>query len=214
MKLRGGFQTLRGEYRFQDYRLKIVDGELVFPEAPEPDPQLKIVCQKDVKDAIIQVYVTGPLKQPKLVMSSIPSMNQVDILSYLLFDRPAGDLSSKESFQLQDKAASWMGSQTSALLKRVLGTHPFTPDTIEYRKEHRHLQGGYGSGNRTDTTVVAVGKHITPDLYINFEKGVTGEEGDQVAVEYRVNRHLSVQTNFGGTQQSGIDVFWRYDFGK
>jgi autotransporter translocation and assembly factor TamB len=62
--------------------------------------------------------------------------------------------------------------------------------------------------------VVAIGKHLTPDLYVNFEKGVTGEEGNQVNVEYRLNRHLSIQTEFGGTQQSGIDVFWRYDFGK
>ena len=214
VKLRGGLQTLRGEYRFQEYKLKIVDGELVFPEAPEPDPHLKIVCQKEVKDAIIQVHVTGPLKQPKLVMSSIPSMNQVDILSYLVFDRPAGDLSSKESFQLQDKAASWMGTQTSTLLKRVLGDTPFVPDTIEYRKSTSTSRVTSGSGNRTDTNVVAIGKHITPDLYVNFEKGVTGEEGDQVAVEYRINRHLSVQTEFGGTQQSGIDVFLRYDFGK
>lgn len=214
VKLRGGFQTLRGEYKFQDYKLTIVDGEVIFPEGPEPDPQLKIVCQKDIKDAIIKVHVTGPLKQPKLIMSSIPAMNQVDILSYLVFDRPAGDLSSKESFQLQDKAASWMGGQASLLLKQVLGDTLLTPDTIEYRKSSNYSRVTSGSGTRNDATVVAIGKHITPDLYVNFEKGVTGEEGDQVAVEYRFNRHLSVQTQFGGTQQSGIDVFWRYDFGK
>jgi len=214
VKLRGGFQTLRGEYRLQDYKLKIVDGEVIFPEGPEPDPQLKIVCQKEVRDAIIQVQVTGPLKQPKLIMSSIPAMNQVDILSYLVFDRPAGDLSSQESLQLQDKAASWMGTQTSILLKQVLGDRLFTPDTIEYRKSSSSSRLTSSSQSRTDSTVVAIGKHITPDLYVNFEKGVTGEEGDQITVEYRVNRHLSVQTEFAGTDQSGIDVFWRYDFGK
>jgi translocation and assembly module TamB len=212
LKLRGGFQTLRGEYRFQDYKLKIIDGELIFPESPQPDPQLKIVCQKDVKDAIIQVQVTGPLKQPKLVMSSMPSMNQVDILSYLLFDRPAGDLSSKESFQLQDKAASWMGSQTSQLLKRVFGDTPFTPDTIEYRKGLS--KNVSSSGSKTEVGIVSIGKNVTPDLYVNFEKSVTGEEGSQVDVEYRLNRYLSIQTQFGGTNQSGIDVFWRYDFGN
>jgi translocation and assembly module TamB len=212
LKLRGGFQTLRGEYRFQDYKLKIVDGELIFPESPQPDPQLKIVCQKDVKDAIIQVQVTGPLKQPKLVMSSMPSMNQVDILSYLLFDRPAGDLSSKETFQLQDKATSWLGSQTSQLLKRVLGNTPFTPDTIEYRKGLSKTVGS--SGTKSEVGVVSIGKYVTPDLYVNFEKSVTGEEGNEVDVEYKVNRHLSIQTQFGGTNQSGIDIFWRYDFGN
>jgi autotransporter translocation and assembly factor TamB len=212
VKLRGGFQTLRGEYKFQDYRLKIVEGELIFPEALQPEPHLRIVCQKDVKDVIIQAHVTGPLKQPKLVLSSIPSMNQVDILSYLLFDRAAGDLSSKESFQLQDRAASWLGSQTSQLLKKVIGNTLLTPDTIEYRKSTIKATGT--TGNKSDVGVVAIGKYITPDLYVNFEKGVTGEEGNQVNVEYRLNRHFSIQTEFGGTQQSGIDLFWRYDFGK
>jgi hypothetical protein len=212
VRFHGGFQTLRGEYKFQDYRMKIVEGELIFPEAPQPEPQLRIVCQKDVKDAIIQTLVTGPLKQPKLVFSSIPSMNQVDILSYLLFDRPAGDLSSNESFQLQDKAASWLGSQTSQLLKRVIGNTLLTPDTIEYRKSSSKSLGSYG--NRSEVGIVSIGKYVTPDLYVSFEKEVTGEEGNQVNVEYRLNRHLSIQTEFGGTQQSGIDVFWRYDFGK
>jgi autotransporter translocation and assembly factor TamB len=191
-----------------------VEGELIFPEAPRPEPQLKIVCQKDLKDAIIQAHVTGPLKQPKLVLSSIPSMNQVDILSYLLFDQPAGDLSSKENSQLQDRAASWLGSQTSVLLKRVLGDTPFAPDTLEYRKSTTVSRSIGSTGNKTDASVVAIGKHLTPDLYVNFEKGVTGEEGNQVVVEYRMNRNLSIQTNFGGTNQSGIDFFWRYDFGK
>jgi autotransporter translocation and assembly factor TamB len=212
LRLRGGFQTLRGEYRFQDYKLKIVDGELIFPDSPQPDPQLKIVCQKDVKDAIIQVQVTGPLKKPKLVMSSMPSMNQVDILSYLLFDRPAGDLSSRESFQLQDKAASWLGSQTSQLLKRVLGNTLLTPDTIEYRKGLSKTPGS--SGTKAEVGVVSIGKYVTPDLYVNFEKSVIGEEGNEVDVEYRLNRNLSIQTQFGGTTQSGIDIFWRYDFGN
>ena len=212
VKLHGGFQTLRGEYNFQDYRMKIAEGELIFPEAPQPEPQLRIICQKDVKDAIIRAHITGPLKSPKLVLSSIPSMNQVDILSYLVFDRPAGDLSSKESFQLQDKAASWLGSQTSQLLKKVLGNTILTPDTIEYRKGSSRPFGS--TANRSEVGVVAIGKHITPDLYVNFEKGVTGEEGNQVNVEYRLDRHFSIQTEFGGTQQSGIDLFWRYDFGK
>jgi hypothetical protein len=212
VKLHGGFQTLRGEYKFQEYKMKIVEGELIFPEAPQPEPHLRIVCQKDVKDVIIQAHVTGPLKQPKLVLSSIPSMNQVDILSYLLFDRAAGDLSSKESVQLQDRAASWLGSQTSQLLKKVIGNTLLTPDTIEYRKTTTKTTGSTGS--KTEVGVVAIGKYITPDLYVNFEKGVTGEEGNQVNVEYRLNRHFSIQTEFGGTQQSGIDLFWRYDFGK
>jgi len=49
---------------------------------------------------------------------------------------------------------------------------------------------------------------------VNYGRGVLGEDGNQVQIEYRFNRHLSVQTEIGGTQQSGVDFFWRHDFGK
>lgn len=208
----GAFQTIRGEYAFQNYKLNIVEGEMVFPGSLDQEPLLNIVCQKDVKEALIKLQVSGPLKQPKLTLSSIPSMNRVDILSYLLFDRPAGDLSSRESFQLQDRAISLVGSEASRVLKEVLGDTPITPDTLQYRTTASRNFGG--TANTTERKVVAVGKRITPDLYVHFEKEVTGEENNQVKVEYRINRNLSIQTEFGGTEQSGVDIFWRYDFGN
>lgn len=211
LRFYGRLQTLRGEYTVQNRKLKITEGELVFPGSLEPEPQLKILSQKDTRDALIEVRVTGPLKQPKLSLSSIPSMNQVDILSYLIFDRAAGDLSSRESFQLQDRAASWLGSEASRALKEVFGESPLTPDTLRYRTTTGRPVGSTGAGS--ERGVVEVGKYITPDLYVHFEKGVTGEEGNELKVEYRVNRNLSIQTQFGGTEQSGVDVFWRYEFG-
>jgi hypothetical protein len=55
---------------------------------------------------------------------------------------------------------------------------------------------------------------------------LSSAQGDQVQMEYRINRHLSIQSQFGLNQprsvqtqlpernQSGIDVLWRYDFGE
>lgn len=204
VKLFGSFHTLRGTYNLQGNQLKVVEGELIFRGTPQPDPILKIVCQKQVKDVIIQVQVTGPVSQPKLALSSVPSMNRVDILSYLLFGHPALELNSKERFQLQDRAASWIGSQTSHVLKDVLGDKPWTPDTLHYRS----------SDDKKEGAVVEIGKYVTPDLYVTYGKGVRGETENQVQVEYRLNRRLSIQTQVGGADGSGVDVFWRHDFGN
>ncbi len=204
VRLLGSFYALRGTYNFQGNQLKVVEGELIFRGSPEPDPVLKIICQKQVKDVTVQVQVTGPVSQPKLALSSVPSMNQVDVLSYLLFGHPAGELNTKQQFQLQDRAASWIGSQTSHVLKDVFGNNPWTPDTLHYRS----------SDDRKEGAVVEIGKYVTPDLYVTYGKGIRGETENQVQVEYRLNRHLSVQTQVGGAEQSGVDVFWRYDFGK
>jgi translocation and assembly module TamB len=211
-KFVGGFQTIRGTYTFQAMQLDIIEGEIVFLGSSHPDPNLKIVCQKQVRDVTVQVQVTGPLSQPKLVLSSIPTMNQVDVLSYLLFGHPATELGAKESSQLQNSAASWLGSQTSNVLKGMFGKSKFAPDSLSYR----------GSTSKTDRTtgtttqggVIEIGKHITPDLTVTYGQGVMGENENEVEVEYRFNRHLSVQTQVGNGEQSGLDFFWRYDFGK
>ncbi|ABK16527.1 translocation/assembly module TamB domain-containing protein [Syntrophobacter fumaroxidans] len=217
VRLVGGLQTTRGTYTFQDKELKIVQGEVVFLGTPKPDPALRILCEKQVKDVIVQVHVTGPISQPKLVLASIPTMNRVDILSYLLFDHPAGDLSSGQKFQLRDRAASWLGSGASAALKKAFGESRFAPDTLRYRSStgKNELSGSSASSSgKGEGGVVEIGKQITPDLYVNYGRGVLGEDGNQVQIEYRFNRHLSVQTEIGGTRQSGVDFFWRHDFGK
>jgi autotransporter translocation and assembly factor TamB len=205
LRLYGGLQALRGSYTFQGNKLTIVDGELAFFGSPQPDPILKIVCQKEVKDVTIRANVNGPLSQPKFTLSSVPAMNQVDVLSYLLFGHPAGDLNSKQTSQLQNGAASWLGSQTSRVLKSVFGNTVLTPDTFQYHN---------GGDKKGDGAVIEIGKYVTPDLYVTYEKGVNGEKENQVQLEYRLNRHLSVQTQVGGADRSGVDVFWRYDFGK
>jgi autotransporter translocation and assembly factor TamB len=219
IRLGGELQALRGTYSFQGKELKIVDGTLIFTGTPEPDPQLRIVCQKQVKDIILQALVSGPLSHPKLALSSVPAMNQVDILSYFMFDHPAGDLSTNEKSQFQDRAAAWLGSQTSGMIKSVFGNSPLAPDAVGYRSTNGKNEHGFTNNptpvtNSKDTGIVEVGKYITPDLFVKYGRSVTGEQGNEVQLEYRVNQHISVQTQVGGADQSGVDIFWRHDFGK
>ncbi len=220
IRLAGELQALRGVYSFQGKEMKIVEGSLVFTGTPEPDPQLRMLCQKQVKDVTLQAMVSGPLSRPKLALSSMPAMNQVDILSYLMFDHPALDLNKSQSFQLQDRAASWLGTETSNIIKSVFGNNPLAPDTLGYRSATggRTDQGFSNNaaitGATKETGIVEIGKHITPDLSVTYGRGIKGEKGNEVQIEYRVNRHMSIQTQVGGAEQSGVDIFWRHDFGK
>ena len=221
IRLAGELQALRGTYTFQGKELKIVEGSLVFTGTPQPDPQLRIVCQKQVRDITLQAIVSGPLSKPKLAMSSMPAMNQVDIVSYFMFEHAAGDLNATEKVQMQDKAASWFGSETSGIIKRVFGDSPLAPDAVRYRTYTGKAENGFTYNPNPVTTstgkesgIVEIGKQVTPDLYVTYGRGVKGDQNNEVQIEYRVNRHLSVQTQVGGADQSGVDIFWRHDFGK
>lgn len=197
----GDFQALRGTYTFQDTRMNIVEGELMFRGGPRPD--LRVLGQKESGDATIQALVSGPLLHPKLALSSIPAMDQVDILSYLFFGRPATKLNSRENVALHERAAFWFGSDASDVMKKVLGYTPINPDVVRLRASDDGASG-----------VVEVGKYLTPDLYVTYEKELEKDMNDQVRLEYRLSRSVSVQSQFGGEKQSGVDVFWQYDFGE
>ena len=64
-----------------------------------------------------------------------------------------------------------------------------------------------------ETGIVEIGKDITPDLNVVYGREVKGTEGNEVQLEYRVTRGLSLRTQVGA-EQSGADIFWRHDFGK
>lgn len=216
--LAGELQALRGAYNFQGKELKIVEGSLVFPGTPDADPRLRILCRKDIRDVTVQALISGPVDHPKMVLSSIPVMNQVDILSYFMFDRPAGDLSVSQSSQLQSGAASWIGSEGSDMIKSVLGKSVVSPDAIGYRSytgknDHRFSYDEIQTAIGKETGIVEIGKDITPDLHVVYGREVKGTEGNEVQLEYRVNRGLSLRTQVGA-EQSGADIFWSHDFGK
>ena len=180
--------------------MELAEGSLIFRGLPRPDPILNVVCEKELKDVQITATLTGPLSKPVLTLSSTPSMDRVDIISYLLYGRPADALSTQQVAGLQDRGMQLMGPGTTLMLRNLLGDLPLQPDVLEFK--------GTANGN-----VVEIGKYITPELFVTVRKGIGGEEEDLLKAEYRLNRHISVESSLGNENESGVDVFFRYDFG-
>ncbi len=216
----GELHALRGVYSFHGKALKIVDGSVIFPGVDHVQPQLRIVCRKDIRDVTVQALVSGPFKHPKLTLSSIPAMNQVDIVSYFMFGSPAGDLSSAQSSQLQNGAAALLSSEGANIVQSVFGKSIITPDSINYRSfsdDYTHMfsfdQNQANVGKQTG--IVEIGKNVTPNLHVVYGREVEGVQGsgNEVQVEYRLNKSFSFNSQVGG-EQTGVDVFWRHDFGR
>ncbi|HYA42583.1 MAG TPA: translocation/assembly module TamB domain-containing protein [Syntrophobacteraceae bacterium] len=216
--LAGELQAIGGAYNFQGKELKIAEGSLVFPGIAHADPELRMICRKDIRDVTVQALISGPVGHPRAALSSIPAMNQVDILSYFMFGRPAGDLSAKQSSQLQSGATSWLGSESSDMVKNLLGTSVIAPDVFSYRsyigiRDNRFSFDVNPALTGKETGVLEMGKEITPDLHVIYGREVKGTTGNEVQVEYRLNKSVSLRTQVGA-EQSGVDIFWRRDFGK
>lgn len=201
LKLEGKIEHRKGWYEFNEAKIEISEGYALFKG--DPDPDLFLVATKRLKDVEITVNVLGKGSEPEVIMSSNPPLDKIDMVSYLLFNRPATSLTGREGLALQTQVAAFLGSQASRILKKSLGDTPFTPDVIQMRESD--------SGQ---SSVIEIGKYLTPDFYVTYEKDLRSSSGDNVKIEYRLNRHFSVQTQLGGQNQSGIDLFWRYDFGR
>ncbi|MCX7822533.1 MAG: translocation/assembly module TamB domain-containing protein [Syntrophobacterales bacterium] len=199
IRLEGKIEHLRGWYQFNEAKIEISEGYALFKG--DPDPDLFLVGVKKVRDIEITLHLLGKGSEPQLLMSSDPPLDKVDIVSYLIFNRPATTLTGREGLALQTQVAAFIGSQTSRILKKAIGDTPFTPDVIQMRESD--------SGQ---SSVIEIGKYITPDFYVTYEKDLRSGGSDSVKMEYRLNRHFSIQTQIGN--QNGADLFWRYDFGK
>lgn len=201
IQLLGTLETSKGEYAFQGVRLKIVEGELTFRGDTPPDPFLSLTCHKNVHDYSITASLSGQLSRPTLVFSSSPEMDQVDIVSLLLYGRPARELSHSQARDIQDRGLQFVWGDTTPVVKSLLGGTPLSPDAVDIK----------GTENGS---VLEIGKYLTPELYVTYQKALEGDDKDELRAEYRVNRYLSIESQVGREDRAGVDVFFRYDFGN
>lgn len=201
IQLHGTLWTSKGEYAFQGVRMRVVEGELTFRGETPPDPFLSLTCQKDLRDVSVTASLTGQLSRPTLVFSSSPEMDQVDIVSVLLYGRPAKELNARQTQDLRERGVQFVWGGTTPMVKSLLGDMPLSPDAVDIK----------GSENGS---VLEIGKYLTPELYVTYQKSLEGDEKDELRAEYRVNRFLSVESQVGREDRAGVDVFFRYDFGQ
>ena len=85
--------TIRGSYDFQGRRFEILrDGSIRFNGLDDLDPALDIRARRIIQAVEARVNVRGTLKQPEIVLTSVPPLEQADILSLIVFNQPINQL--------------------------------------------------------------------------------------------------------------------------
>ena len=217
VRLYGSLNSLRGQYEFQNKSFRIERGEIQFQGRPEIDPDLYIlgkVRQRLVsgENAMISVIVGGTLLHPQITLESDldHSMPEVDILSYLVFGRPAQDMTAFLSGQegegpsLEAQAAGLVLGVAANRLKQTIGRQ-LNLDVVE-------IDMGGGSITR-----VRVGKYIGPRLFVSYAQGISTMERE-LAVEYELLPQLTLeaQQQVGGEEQQRdrheVGLFWKREW--
>jgi autotransporter translocation and assembly factor TamB len=199
--INGELNTVRGFYEFKQKTFRIERGKIQFIGLPEPDPLLDIQAAYNVDEVAIYLVVGGSLSKMTLSFNSNPSMDETDIMAYLMFGKPVNKLGRSESNQYQQMALSFFGSGVTGKLKQVLG-EKFSLDVIALERTGT----GFGAGT------LSLGKYVTPRIFMTY-KHVTGlESKNQVEAEYEINERFSIESTVGDNTSTGADFFWRYEY--
>ena len=200
--LQGNIVSSEGYYTAFGKLFRIESGTLSFAGGTG-NPDLDIRAHHRVNEVDIHVNVAGDVGEPEFSLSSTPPLEEVDIVSHLVF----GSSSNK----LQDRQRAFAGKFATALaaggISEIISSE-IGLDLLSIREGERGLEDG----------TLEVGSYVTRDVFVAYERSPSVKALDPVnqmqnklKLEWRVNRMFSVESQLGG-ENSGADFFYNLNF--
>ena len=204
VRISGTITTVRGTYETLGKLFRIQEGTVNFTGAEKINPLLDITALYRVSGVQIYVNISGTAEKPVLKLTSDPDMTETDIISYIVFGAPSDQIGSGDRASIQGVATGVAGGIAAAQLEKLLGSK-LSLDVISV-----------GGGTRGPQ--VEVGKYLTQDLYIAYERDTTESLVDsttitenRVLLEYTIFKNVTINGDVGG-ENPGVDVFYNFNY--
>ncbi|HET6891244.1 MAG TPA: translocation/assembly module TamB domain-containing protein, partial [Pyrinomonadaceae bacterium] len=183
----GRITASSGTLNFRNDRYEVTRLLIDLPARRNADPIINIQGESQIRGYRVTANLTGPLSQPRAVVSSEPALPQADVIALITTGQLAsGDTSSSVLSQ------SGLGTATSLLTDALINA-PAQRATSKLfgltRFEINPVIGG-----RTGSTPAArltLGRRINKNLSVTYSTNVASDPNQILAVEYRVSDRLS-----------------------
>lgn len=214
--LTGELRTDRGSYAFQGRRFAIDrDGTIRFT-GNTAAPLISVSASRVVAGVNIRVALTGSTAAPELELSSVPGLEQTDIISLLLFNAPANELVSEQRDALAIQAAAlssgFIVNPAVSAIGRAIG--------LEF------LQFEPGPSDQGGTSFrVSGGRNVWRSLFVTYSREFGALDYNEIDAEYSLARFLKVKgsasdaggarsrsTLFRRVERSGIDLLFFFSY--
>ena len=193
------FNVLGGALIIRGRRFVLTGGTALFSDKNVPDPDMNVDVKLNMGSTLVYIALRGTAFSPQLQLSSEPPMSQADILSTIIFGRPSKALNAGETRQLSAQALALLGAGGRQEIQKIVGP-TLSPDVVTVYSE---AQGG---------SALEAGKYLSEDLYLRYRQNLGAEGGQNVGLEYRLNRYMSLESQIGTTRDSGVDMIFNFDF--
>jgi translocation and assembly module TamB len=194
----GGFEMIRGKFTLGSSTLTFNTGRVSFNGAGlkgKIDPTLDFAAQSTFQDTTATLHITGFADAPNFELSSTPQLPQDEILSRLLFGKPASQLSGVEAAEVAYSLSTLSGIGASGgglgLLSKIqkglgldrLSVGAATPTTT-----------ATGSTQNTGASVSA-GRYVSDRVFVSVKQSTTGFS--QAEVDVDLSKRLKLETKLG-----------------
>ncbi len=215
IQLFGTIDVVRGHYELYGRRFELEEGSLRFQGDPEINPKVNIEAKYVFRAAnrdkrSLTLFVAGTATTPSVSFQldgqDIP---EGDALCYLAFGRSCDRLSSGQraeaaSVSEGDLARKVAASLLSKQLTSTIGDQ-LNLDVVEIEAQESF-----------EAATLVVGKYLTNDLLVTYERGIGSFEDDDIAreqlnIEYQVTNFLFLRFTEGDSKESGLDVIIKWE---
>lgn len=195
-QLTGLAHVVRGDYDLAGRRFQFdTRGQVTLSTDPE---RIRLDLQATREDPSLTavIKITGTAAEPKITLSSTPSLPPDEILARVLYGSSASQLSGVEAAQL------------ASGLSALAGGGGF--DVIGNIRDLARLDRLAFGGDEVSGVTVSGGKYLTDNVYLEITGG--GREGPSAQVEWRVRPNLAIISRITGQGDARLSVRWRKDY--
>lgn len=199
-RLSGELRTVRGTYKAYGQQLSIDQGVLRFNGAYD-NPALAILAIRPNLQQRVGVQISGTALSPVVRLYAEPDMPDAEKLSWLVLGRSAAN-GGAESAMLQQAALALLGGNGKGVTAGL--TEAFGLDELSLRGA-----ASGGNGSTTTSATFTLGKRLSRDFYVSYERSLTGTLGT-LYIFYDLSRRVTVRAQTG--EQSAIDLIFTLPF--
>ena len=207
----GPVEIDRGYYILYGKKLNIKESQIVFQGGQELDPNLNFLAEyvyrgPDKEKRYLELLVGGKLSDPEISFKlDGAEISETDGVSVLVFGATSDEVGYDEQNGLIGSISSnAVASVITSQLSKTIGTQ-LNLDMIEVT-----------ATENWQSAALTVGKYITNDIFVIYERGFGEVEGDEITpetitVEYEINDKIFLRLQSGSSKTSGLDVILKFE---
>jgi translocation and assembly module TamB len=199
----GEVRALKGTLDIEERTFTVKRAVLQMPGVPGKPITIDGQAIHEMDDITLVLNVNGTMSNVQIRLESLPPLPPADVLSYLVFGAPAATLTKEQYMALGAQQLGVLGGISTGKISEILGS------TIPFLSGIK-VKSGMVGGRPT----VGVGKEVVKNVSVFVGRNLNEERGvyeQQVGIQYKVNKHLSIESQIG-QRNSGADVLFNYDF--